>query len=151
MLNNIPKILTGDLLKCLCDMGHGDVLIIADANFPGEKTAQRTAFGSLIRCPGSSASEIFSAISGLFPLDFDYTLRPACVMDLTPSDKEKGMGTPEVWNEFSEILKSVRPDSELGLLERNEFYKAAENAYAVIQTGEERIYGNLLLVKGCVL
>ena len=53
MLNNISKILTGDMLKALCDMGHGDVLIISDANFPGDTVAQR-----LIRCPGVDVSAI---------------------------------------------------------------------------------------------
>ncbi|MBR5977985.1 MAG: fucose isomerase, partial [Verrucomicrobia bacterium] len=40
MLNKISKLLTGDMLKVLCDMGHGDVLILADANFPGESIAK---------------------------------------------------------------------------------------------------------------
>ncbi len=151
MLNTIPKILTGDILKCLCDMGHGDTLVIADANFPGEKTAGNTSYGSLLRCPGIGASEFFEAISELFPLDFDYTQNPACVMDLTASDKAKNMPLPEIWGEFDRTLKGLRSDAGLGLLERGEFYRAAQNAYAVIQTGEERIYGNLILVKGCVL
>ena len=47
MLKNVDKLLTGDLLKILCDMGHGDELVIADANFPAETCAQR-----LIRLPG---------------------------------------------------------------------------------------------------
>ncbi|MBR4748264.1 MAG: RbsD/FucU family protein [Abditibacteriota bacterium] len=151
MLNNIPKILTGDMLKCLSDMGHGDTLIIADANFPGERIARSTATGVLIRSQGCGASDLFEAISGLLPLDFDYTAYPACVMDLTPSDREKGMADPEIWAEFTATLKGLRPDAGLGLVERQEFYRRAEKAYAVIQTGEERIYGNLLLVKGCVL
>ncbi|MBO7091607.1 MAG: fucose isomerase, partial [Victivallales bacterium] len=68
MLNNISKILTGDMLKALCDMGHGDVLIISDANFPGDTVAQR-----LIRCPGVDVSALLKAIVDLFPLDVAYT------------------------------------------------------------------------------
>ncbi|MBO4548352.1 MAG: fucose isomerase [Abditibacteriota bacterium] len=151
MLNNIPKILTGDMLKCLSDMGHGDILIIADANFPGERIARSTASGRLIRSQGCGASELFEAIAGLMPLDFDYTPFPACVMDLTPSDREKGMADSGIWSEFNDILRGLRSDARLGMVEREEFYSRAEKAYAVIQTGEERIYGNLLLVKGCVL
>ena len=33
LLKNIDKLLTGDLLKLLCDMGHGDELVIAEAIF----------------------------------------------------------------------------------------------------------------------
>ena len=40
MLKNVPEILTGDVLKILCDMGHGDELVIADANFPAETCAK---------------------------------------------------------------------------------------------------------------
>lgn len=39
MLKNVDKLLTGDLLKILCDMGHGDELVIADANFPSHSIA----------------------------------------------------------------------------------------------------------------
>jgi L-fucose mutarotase len=35
-------------------------------------------------------------------------------------------------------------------LERNAFYAAAESAYAIVQTGERRFYGNILLTKGVV-
>ncbi|MDY4519227.1 MAG: RbsD/FucU domain-containing protein, partial [Candidatus Spyradocola sp.] len=64
MLQGISKLLTGDLLKALCDMGHGDELVIADANFPGERVARR-----LIRLPGISGTELLRAIAPLIPLD----------------------------------------------------------------------------------
>lgn len=36
MLKNIPKIVSPELLKTLCEMGHGDEIVIADGNFPAE-------------------------------------------------------------------------------------------------------------------
>ena len=36
MLKNIPPILSPELLKVLCEMGHGDEIILADGNFPAE-------------------------------------------------------------------------------------------------------------------
>ena len=36
MLKNIPAILSPELLKTLCEMGHSDRIIIADGNFPAE-------------------------------------------------------------------------------------------------------------------
>ena len=151
MLNNIDKRLTGDILKVICDMGHDDVLILADANFPGETVAKETTYGRLIRVSGVGTDELYEAIRPLFPVDFDYTENPVCVMDLTPEDRAKGKPDPEIWSEFTRILRVDHPGAKLGMIERFEFYEQAKKAYAVIQTGEEKQYGNLLLVKGCVL
>ena len=94
MLQGISKLLTGDLLKALCDMGHGDELVIADANFPGERVARR-----LIRLPGISGTELLRAIAPLIPLDA-YSPAPALVMQLTDSDRAKGMPDPAIWGEY---------------------------------------------------
>lgn len=145
MLKKVSKILTGDLLKALCDMGHGDELVIADANFPAETCAKR-----LIRLPGLNGVSVTDAILDVFPLD-TYS-DPAVIMDLTDSDKEKGMAKPIIWDMYQTVLceKEKRP-IELTKIERYDFYERAKNAYLVIQTGEERQYGNLLLVKGVIL
>lgn len=148
MLAGISKILTGDMLKVLCDMGHGDVLILADANFPGEAVAKSTSCGRLFRCPGNTVTELYEALAGLFPLDVHYTDYPACVMELTDGDKAKGIPEPPVWEEIRGLLGENYQGISLGKIERGDFYKRARQAYAVIQTGEERLYGNLLLVKG---
>lgn len=138
MLKGIDKLLTGDMLKILCDMGHGDELVIADANFPAETCAQR-----LIRLPGIDGVRAAEAILSVFPLD-TYS-SPAFVMDLTDGDKAKGMPEPVIWPEYEKLTGGF------GKLERFAFYERAKKAYCVIQTGEERQYGNLILVKGVVL
>ena len=140
MLKNVSKLLTGDMLKALCDMGHGDELVIADTNFPAESFNQK-----VIRVPGIPGTDLLEAILEVFPLD-TYVSSPAILMDLTDSDKAKGMPTPEVWKEYEDILK-VKPE----LIERNEFYEKTKKAFVVIQCGEQRQYGNLILVKGVVL
>ena len=145
MLQGISKILTGDMLKILCDMGHGDTIVIADANFPGAGLAKR-----LIRCPGVNSSEFLEEIADIFPLDYAYTKHPAAVLDLTPSDVESGMETPETWKEYTKILGERHENFELGKIERFNFYNRTKDAYAVIITGEERIYGDLMLTKGVV-
>ena len=151
MLKGINKKLTGEMLKVLCDMGHGDVLIIADANFPAESISKNTTYGKVIRCSGIDGDELLKAIVDLFPLDVDYSEFPACVMERTDSDIVKGMPTPIMWNNYIETLNGYYPSLDLGRIERMEFYERAKKAYVVIQTGEERQYGNLLLIKGCVL
>lgn len=138
MLKNIDKLLTGDLLKILCDMGHGDELVIADANFPAETCAQR-----LVRLPGIDGVRAAEAILSVFPLD-TYS-DPAFIMDLTDGDKVKGMPEPVIWPEYERLCGKMEK------MERFSFYERAKKAYVVIQTGEERQYGNLILVKGVVL
>ena len=146
MLKKVSKLLTGDMLKVLCDMGHGDEIVIADANFPAETVARR-----LIRVPGIDAVSLCEAIMDVFPPD-TYSQYPAALMDLTDSDKEKGMSVPEIWAEYEGILSGVSGKQvEIELMERYAFYERAKNAFAVIHTGEEKQYGNLILVKGVIL
>ena len=151
MLNSISKLLTGEILHVLSDMGHGDVLILADGNFPAASVAKSTTYGKAIELPGADVADVFAGLSPLFPIDVDYSEAPIAVMDLTDSDKAKGMARPEAWDDFGSILQERYPDAELSLIERYDFYAAAAKAYAIIHTGEERQYGNLLLVKGVVL
>jgi len=77
--------------------------------------------------------------------DYTYTDDPAIVMALTESDVKKGMRKPIIWDDYQSAV------GHLTEVERFELYKRAKNAYAVIATGEERQYANLLLVKGVVL
>ena len=145
MLKGISTILTGDMLKVLCDMGHGDELVIADANFPADTYAKR-----LVRCSGINGAQLLEAILPLLPLD-SYTDRQAFVMDLTDGDKGKGMAIPEVWADYRRIIgENCEFFNDLDKIERHAFYERTKNAYAVFQTSEHRQYGNLLLVKGVV-
>ncbi len=138
MLKGIDKLLTGDLLKVLCDMGHGDELVIADANFPAHSISDR-----VITIPGINGVEAARAILSVFHMD-TYS-EPAFIMDMTDGDKAKGMAEPTIWPEYEALCGGVKK------LERYAFYERAKKAYAVILTGEERQYGNLILVKGVVL
>ena len=49
MLKGIPEILSPELLKVLCEMGHSDRLVIADGNFPVESMGKNAI---TIRCDG---------------------------------------------------------------------------------------------------
>lgn len=140
MLNGINKLLSGDLLKILCDMGHGDAIVIADANFPAETYGKR-----VIRMPGIDGVTVAKAVMSVIPLD-TYSDTPLMGMKITDSDAKKGMARPAILREYEKALN--HPVSEI---ERFAFYEKAKDAYAVIQTGEERIYGNLIIVKGVVL
>ena len=142
MLKNVPAILPPELLKVICEMGHSDRLVISDGNFPVPTKGKNAV---IVRMDGHGVPEILDAILQLFPLD-TYVDTPAYVMDLTDSDKAKGMPEPVIWGEYAKAT-----GAKLGLIERFAFYERTKNAYLVIQTGEERQYGNLLLTKGVVL
>lgn len=146
MLSSISPLLTGDILKALCDMGHGDTLVISDSNFPGNSIND-----NLIYCPGTNVTDILEAIKDLFPLDTAYTEFPAQVMQVTEGDRAKGMKDPTTWDDFENTLNKKYPDLKLGKVDRFDFYDKAKEAYVVIQTNENRLYGNILLTKGVVV
>ena len=58
MLKNIPKIVSPELLKILCEMGHGDEIVIADGNFPSETCGQR-----VVRADGHGGEAFRKTIS----------------------------------------------------------------------------------------
>lgn len=138
MLKNIPKIIPPELLKILCEMGHGDELVIADGNFPAASVGQRVVYMS-----GSGAVEVFDAVLKLLPLD-TYE-KPLYLMEKVPGDNVE---TP-IWDEYRDIAKKYT-DAEFDGIERFAFYERAKSAYAVISTGEEALYANILLKKGVV-
>lgn len=143
MLKNIPKILSPQLLKVLCEMGHGDEIVLADGNFPSESVGENAV---VVRADGLPLPELLDAILTLLPLD-SYVEKPAALMAVVPGDPCK----PDIWDEYKEILKKHGENPQnIEMTERFAFYERARNAYAVVATGEERIYANILLKKGVV-
>lgn len=140
MLKNIPPLLGPDLLHILAAMGHGDDLVIADANFPGATNASR-----LVRLDGIPATEVLDAVLTLMPLD-DFVQDCATTMQVVG---DPGQKVPIV-GEFARIVARHEPDLNLTDLERFAFYDRANASFAVIQTGETRLYGNIILKKGVV-
>lgn len=140
MLKNIPPILGPDLLYVLRAMGHGDEIAIVDANFPGDSSGPQ-----LIRLDGLSASEVLDAVLTLMPLD-TFVDQQAIGMEVVgdPAKRE------DTHRDFDRIVKQHEPAMQLTLLERFAFYDRVEGAYAIVQTGERRLYGNILLKKGII-
>uniref|UniRef100_UPI0040260022 L-fucose mutarotase n=1 Tax=Eubacterium sp. TaxID=142586 RepID=UPI0040260022 len=141
MLLGIPAQISPDLLKIICEMGHGDEIVLADANFPSASTAQR-----LIRADGIEIPELLSGILELFPLD-QYDNTNFILMEKCEGDT----ADVSVWSEYENILKKNNPEAEMSFIERFDYYERAKKAYAVVATGERRQYANIILKKGCVL
>lgn len=144
MLKGIPKILSPELLKVLCEMGHSDRLVIADGNFPSESIGKNA---KVIRCDGHGVPELLEAILTVFPLD-TYVETPVSLMQVMPGDNVE---TP-IWDEYREIISKFdeRVEKAIGQTERFAFYDEAKTAYAIIATGESALYANIMLQKGVV-
>lgn len=144
MLKGIPKILSPELLKVLCEMGHGDRLVIADGNFPSQSIGKDK---TVIRMDGHGACEVLEAILQLFPLD-TYVEHPVNLMEVMPGDTVE---TP-IWDSYKAIVKKAdeRGEKAFGQIERFAFYEEAGKAYAIIATGESALYANVMLQKGVV-
>lgn len=144
MLKGIPNIISPELLKVLCEMGHGDRLVISDGNFPAESMGKNAI---VIRCDGHGVPELLDAVLQLFPLD-SYVKHPVNLMEVVPGDPVE---TP-IWNTYREIITKYdkRGSGTVGNIERFAFYEEAMTAYAIIATGEKALYANIMLQKGIV-
>ncbi len=141
MLFGVPNILTPDLLRHLKAMGHGDELVIADANFPAETCATR-----IERLAGVSATEALKAILTLMPLD-SYVDHPARTMQVVGDPN----AVPDIVAEFQQIINETADHpAKISGVERHAFYVEAKKTYCVVQTAETRLYGNIILQKGVI-
>jgi L-fucose mutarotase len=125
----------------LRSMGHGDDIAIVDANFPAAAMARR-----LVRLDGLTATDVTNAILSVMPLD-DFVPEAAWRMEV--------VGDPQaeqpIFGEFRAIMaRHEGSNFRLASLERFAFYEQAKAAYAIVSTGERRLYGNIILKKGVV-
>lgn len=140
MLKGISPVLPPELLSILCEMGHGDTLVIADGNFPAASIAQR-----LVRLDGHGVTEILDAILALFPLD-TYVDAPVTLMQVVPGDNVD----PVIWKDYEKVIRKHEGDKKIENIGRFEFYDRAKKCYAVVATGESALYANIILKKGVV-
>lgn len=139
MLLGIDPLLTPDLLHTLAAMGHGDRLAIVDANFPGTAMARR-----LHQLPGIDAPGVLAAVLTLLPLD-DFVADPAVTMQVVGDEA----AVPPAVAGLNAVLERHGAKAA-GTVERFAFYEQVKTAFAVVQTGERRLYGNIIVAKGVV-
>lgn len=143
MLKGIPAILSPELLKVLCEMGHTDELTIGDGNFPGHTYGKK-----VIRMDSIMVPELLDAILQVFPLD-TYVDHPCTLMEVVKGDPVE---TP-VWDIYKEIVAKYddRGADCFEAIDKWDFYdKTKEHSTVVIMTGDTRQYANLILKKGVV-
>lgn len=139
MLKGLSPLLSPDLLHVLASMGHGDEIVLADANFPAATHARR-----LVRLPGTPAPAVLDAVLLVLPLD-DFVAQSAFTMQVVGD----AAAVPAAVQDFHAVLQRHGAPAA-GTLERFAFYERAAAAFAVVATGETRIYGNIILKKGVV-
>jgi L-fucose mutarotase len=139
MLKGISPLISPELLAALARMGHGDEIVLADAHFPGE-----THNDYVIRADGLKIADLLEAILPLFELDA-YVDDPIIMMGAVKGDKLD----PSVEKSYLQSIHQSNPNIKSILrINRFEFYRRAEEAFAVVMTGETAKYGNIILKKG---
>lgn len=140
MLRGIPRAISPDLMKCMMEMGHGDVLVLVDANYPAHSHGKR-----VIRMDHVEIPELLEAALQFFSLDY-FVDNPVRLMKNLPTEP-----VPEVWETYRGIIKKWDQDQafkDFLLMDRLEFYQESERAYVIVQTGDTARYGNIALQKG---
>ena len=141
MLINIDPILSPKLLSTLRSMGHGNRLVLADANFPATSLAKR-----LIRLDGINIPNAAKAILSVFPID-SFIEHPVTRMEIDNKPEEIN----DVHIDFINALKETSGDKwKISAIERLQFYKEAKEAYTIVSTTDARAYGCFILTKGVI-
>lgn len=143
MLIGLNPALGADLLHALRAMGHGDMLVLVDANFPAASTARHTALGRPLAMENLDIVEAMEAVLSLLPLD-SFTDHFAATMAVV-GDPD---AVPQVHADMAAALQATGETRPVPAVERFAFYDLARQAYAIVQTGERRPYGNVMLRKG---
>lgn len=138
MLKGVPAIVHPDFLKILAQMGHGDEIVIADAHFPSYSISS-----NVVRVDKASSTEIMEAVTKLIELD-QYVDKPVMLMQPVPGDQID----PEL---LAEVKALTGNPERIEYIERFAFYERAKKAFAVVVSGEQRIYGNIILKKGVTM
>lgn len=140
MLKGISPVLSPGLLKVLAEMGHGDELVLGDANYPGASNAR-----ALLYADGVSIVTLLEAIAPLFP--FETYFPPLVMMDAVKGDKID----PSVEADYLRVIHKSEPQVPApSRIDKFSFYERSREACAVVMTGERRPYASLILKKGII-
>ena len=141
MLKGIDPLISPPLMNALMSMGHGDEIVFSDANFPAASHAQR-----LIHYNGYPLVDVLRSALTLMPLDYAVDFSGILMAPTKALKKD-----PEIWVDFAELLATQEEGKKTFLkLEKPEFYERARRAYAVVSTGEQRLFSNIIVRMGVV-
>ena len=141
MLKDIDPLLSGELLKILDEMGHGDQLVLCDRNYPAVASGR-----PVIRLGDVSVLRAAQAILSVFPLD-SFVAHPLERMEVN----DEPVTTTSLQDDLLGLASSIesRP-LEYGIIPRLAFYTRAKSVFAVVHTLEAQPYGCFILQKGVI-
>ncbi len=137
MLKGIDSALSPELLKVIDEMGHGEEILLADANYPVNSMNL-----PVIRADGIDIPRLMKAILKLMPLD---TFAEYNIILMNSNGEE-----PEIWKEYRKILENSGEEFRIKSVSRFDFYKMGAKVSAVVATGEKALYANIILKKGVI-
>jgi L-fucose mutarotase len=145
MLININPILSPELLFILRSMGHGDKLILADANFPADTMNKK-----VVRLDGVNIPEAAKAILSVLPLDSFLVSQGKSAICRMEVD-EKPQELLESHKEFIKVVKEVSGSNwKVGSIERQAFYEEAKKSFAIVTTTDARPFSCFIMTKGVI-
>ena len=141
MLKSIPRILSPNLVKIMMEMGHSDIIILSDANYPAKTNAK-----TLLRMDNCEIPDLLDAMLPFFPLD-NFVKYPVTLMK--PHDDNK----VKIWKQYKQIIE--KHDEEKAFkgfktIDRLDFYKWSQEATVIVQTATTARYANIALQKGVI-
>ena len=141
MLKTIAPLLSPQLLKTLAEMGHGDEIIFSDAHFPAHAIGKNGG-PVVIHADCLSVSSFLSFTIFLF--FFFFYSPPLVMMAAVAGDTLDA----SVEKRYLHALFGSQEALPVERIDRFAFYQRAQQAYAIVITGETAKYGNILLKKG---
>ncbi len=145
MLIGLHPALNADVLHALRAMGHGDMLVLVDTNFPAASVARHTVVGRALSMENVGLAVALTAVLSVLPLD-TFTADFAAMMQV--------VGDAGAEAEAHRVIRAAMVRSEemrpVPSVERFAFYGLAREAFAIVATGERLPYGNVMLRKGIV-
>jgi len=121
-------ILNPQINRVLAELGHRDMLIIADAGLPIPLSVERIDL--VLRCGTPSFKEVLSAILSEIEVEEAYMA------------KEIIEKNPRIFSFASTLIKNHH------FITHNEFKELSRKARAIIRTGECSPYANIILISG---
>src|SRR5687767_9792701 len=131
MLIGIDPLLGPEFLMILRAMGHGDEILIADANFPALANARR-----IVRLDGVDSSRALRAVLSVLPLD-SFVKTPVNCMEVVGDPGE----IPPAVADFQTIVDALSSfPVQIERIERFSFYERARTCFAIVATSDRRLY-----------
>lgn len=136
-----------EIMRVLGRGGHHAKILIADGNYPvSTKKGPNAELICLNLSPGCvTVAQVLRAILSAVPIDHVNT------MGIPADDSYAQQGEPPVWNEFRQVLAEAGSSVKLEPILKWDFYQHVESPDHIltIQTGDQALWGNLLLTMGC--